>query len=197
MSPGGRATTQALTLSAMCLLAAASEGCSPRPLPFRSSSPCLPQATHSPSGPLTSGAGPLRPGPPALRVHAPGSLWHKQSLTGECLWVLPCRARRWGEAGAEPRLRSPPRRGVARASVSASPGPHGAAAFTVQCSQLSRGRRLSWGKAEDTPVARRGWRSSPPPDPTLRGTSRPALPRPSFPAPLPQAPAGPSNHCEL
>lgn len=146
MSPGGRATTQALTLSAMCLLAAASAGCSPRPLPFRSSSPCLPQATHSPSGPLTSGAGPLRPGPPALRVHAPGSLWHKQSLTGECLWVLPCRARRWGEAGAEPRLRSPPRRRVARASVSASPGPHGAAAFTVQCSQLSRGRRLTRGR---------------------------------------------------
>ena len=80
MSPGGRATTQALTLSAMCLLVAASEGCSPRPLPFLSSNPCLPQATHSPSGPSTSGAGPLRPGPPALRVHAPGSLWHSHRL---------------------------------------------------------------------------------------------------------------------
>lgn len=53
------------------------QGAEPPPRP---SHPCLPQATHSPSGPLTSGAGPLRPGPPALRVHAPSSLWHSHRL---------------------------------------------------------------------------------------------------------------------
>ena len=196
MSPGGRATTQALTLSAMCLLVAASEGCSPRPLPFLSSNPCLPQATHSPSGPSTSGAGPLRPGPPALRVHAPGSLWRSHRLVSVS-GFSPA-----GPAGGARQVLSQDS-GVHLAAVWPGPASLPPLGLTVPQPSLSSapsspGAGLCPGGRLRTLQLPGGAGGPPPrPDPTLWGTSRPALPRPSFPAPLPQAPDGPSNRCEL